>query len=211
MDETITEITESIQKYIYGVGGTAALILAVIFFTAIIELMTGSFELFQNNFIIRLIKLHAEFNEGLDESLQVINLLDIIIIALIGTIALTLYPTLRRVNKTLAIITIIQPFLGMMLFIITQQVGRTTVFSTVLTISAIMLWTDIFNKSTAYLGILATVLLLVADISFLLLYSELMAIIMSIGYLLFIPWCFLISIRLYQLVYLNNRMFHQQK
>ena len=85
-------------------------------------------------------------------------------------------------------------------------------FTTVLTISFIMLWSDEFSKNTAYIGILATVLLLIADLSFSFIYSDIMAIIMSIGYLLFIPWFFLIGLRLYQLAkatHLNSNSPHQ--
>ena len=87
------------------------LILAFTFFVAIIELMTGSFVLFQTNFILRLIKLHAEYSSQLEEAMQVVNLLDMSILILVGTLAFTLYPVLRKISKAGAIITVSQPII----------------------------------------------------------------------------------------------------
>lgn len=188
----------SIWKYVYGIGGLVTSILALIFFIALVEIMTGSFELFQNNFILRLIKLHAEFSIDLNESLGVVNLLDISILILIGMMAFAFYPVLAEINKPLAFITVAQPPLGIVLFIITQEAGRTSTFTTILTLSVILLWSDEFGRNTSHIGILATSLLLIANLSFIFIYSPIMAIIMSIGYLLIIPWFFLISFTFYQ-------------
>ncbi|MFX1514502.1 MAG: hypothetical protein ACFFCQ_18155 [Promethearchaeota archaeon] len=199
MDDSNNKSVASIWKYIYGIGGLAALILALIFFIALIELMTGSFELFQTNFILRLIQLHAEYSTQLEEAMRVVNLLDILILTLVGILAFTLYPVLKKISKIGAIITVFQPILGIILFLITQQIGRTTTFTTSLTISVILLSSDEFDKNTVYLGTLAAVLLLIPDISFSFTYSNIMAIMMSLGYLLIIPWFVLMGLRLCQL------------
>ncbi|UCG04181.1 MAG: hypothetical protein JSW11_09380 [Candidatus Heimdallarchaeota archaeon] len=197
MTETSSRNESPMWKYIYAIGGIASLIIAVIFFTALIELMTGTFEFFQNNFVIRLIKLHAEYNESANELLQGVNILDLSILVFVCLTVIAFYPTLRNVNETLAIIAICQPFIGILLFLITQEIGRTTTFSTALTISAIILWYD-RSDTSAFLGVISAGLILIPDISFMFTYSEVLAIIMSTGYLLFIPWWFLSSLKLFQ-------------
>ena len=159
--------------------------------------MTGTFELFQDNFVVRLIKLHASYNKSLEELFTVVNILDMSILMFVCLTVIAFYPTLRNINGTLAIIAICQPFIGIILFLITQEIGRTTTFSTALTISAIILWSD-RSDSSAILGVISAGLILIPDISFILGYSEIMAIIMSTGYLLFIPWWFLSSMNLFQ-------------
>ncbi|MFW9906258.1 MAG: hypothetical protein ACFFFH_18200 [Candidatus Thorarchaeota archaeon] len=197
MKEISSRNEDTLWKYIYAVGGVAALIIGVAFFIALIELMTGAFELFQDNFVIRLIKLHAEYSEDLEESLQVVNILDMSILVFVCLTAIAFYPILRNVNCALALIAVCQPFMGILLFLITQEIGRTVTFSTALTISAIILWSD-RSDSTAFLGVLSSGLILIPDISFIFGYSEIMAVIMSTGYLLFIPWWFLSSLNLFQ-------------
>ncbi len=159
--------------------------------------MTGTFELFQHNFVIRLINLHAEYSESLDNLLVGVNFLDMSILVLVCLTVIAIYPNLRKINHRLAIVALIQPFIGIVLFLLTQEVGRTTTFSTALTISAILLWNN-RSDSTAILGVVSSGAILIPDISFMFLYSEFMAILMSIGYLLFIPWWFLTSLSLFQ-------------
>ncbi|UCE13643.1 MAG: hypothetical protein JSV04_00360 [Candidatus Heimdallarchaeota archaeon] len=197
MTETVTKNGSSLWKYIYAIGGASSLIIAAIFFIALIELMTGTFNLFQKNFVIRLIKLHAEYSESLDKLLQEVNLLDMSILVFVGITALSFYPTLRNISVPLAIIAICQPFIGIFLFLITQEIGRTATFSTALTISVIILWKDRSDR-VAILGIVSAGLILIPDISFILIYSEIMSIMMSTGYLLFIPWWFLTSLTLFK-------------
>ncbi len=197
MTETNCRTENSVWKYTYVIGGVASLVIGAIFSIALIELMTGTIEIFQNNFVIRLIKLHAEYSESLEELLGVVNLLDMSILVLVSLTALAFYPTLRNVNGTLAIIALCQPFLGILLFLITQEIGRTVTFSTALTISAIILWNERSDRD-AILGVVSAGLILIPDISFMFFYSEIMSIIMSTGYLLFIPWWFRSSLRLFQ-------------
>ena len=144
-----------------------------------------------------MIKLHAEYSESLNKLLQNVNILDMSILVFVCLTVIAFYPTLRNVNGTLAIIAICQPFIGILLFLVTQEIGRTATFSTALTISAIILWKD-RSDTSALLGVISTGLILIPDISFMFIYSEIMAVIMSTGYLLFIPWWFLSSLNLFQ-------------
>jgi hypothetical protein len=68
-----------------------------------------------------------------------------------------------------------------------------------LVISAVMLRTNIFNKVTAFMGLLSGILLLVGDISVGIAPSNIIAILTGIGYMLLMTWFFLIAWRLLQL------------
>ena len=116
----------------------------------------------------------------------------------IGIMSLALYPTLSKTSKIWTILAILQPFLGIVIFIITHSAGRSGVLSAVLTISIIMLWGKSFSKITTYLGILAGGLLLTGDI--LSVFSSfIIAIIIGIGYMFIMIWCIMIALKLFTL------------
>ena len=196
------EIADSRWISLYRVGGAAALMVAVLFLIAIIDLVTADLRtgtIFQNNFLVLIFKLHAGFSGVQEESLEGLNLLDMTIVALVGAMSLALYPALKRVNTAWAVVAMSLPFIGLGLFIITKDTGRSGIIAAGLIIAVIMLRSDIFSKSTAYTGILANVFLLVGDGGTAFSYSNIFAIIMSMGYVLFMIWCILIGRRLFQL------------
>jgi hypothetical protein len=118
---------------------------------------------------------------------------------LVATLFLGLYVALRRASKIWSIIALAQPFLGIVIFIATNSAGRSAVMGAVLVISFVMLRSDTFSNATAYVGILASVLLLVGDVSVSIARSSTIAILVAIGYVLLIVWFFLVGRRLFQL------------
>jgi len=202
------ETADSRWKSLYKVGGAAALILGVLFLIAIISLIitslqpgtkNGWFMLFQNNWLVVFFKLNAGFSMVQADLLHVLNLMDIAIMALVATMFLGLYAALKRTSKIWFTIASSLPFLGIVLFIATQTAGRSGVMVAALIISVVMLRSNIFSKVTAYVGILANTLLLVGDISTAISYSNTMAILIGIGYMLLMTWFFLIGRRIFQM------------
>ncbi len=185
MNDSSAETITTAWKALYKVAGAVVLIVFILFLMGIIGLI-GNFQpdtisgWIANNWLVKLFKLNAGIS---GESIYVFNLLDILIMGLFGIMSLALYPALRKVSKIWSIVAICQPFLGMVIFIITHSAGRSGVLSAVLTISIIMLWSNNFSKITSYLGILAGGLLLAGDIlsTFSLF---IIAIIIAIGYIL---------------------------
>ena len=205
---TDPETAGSRWNWLYKAGGTAALITGVLFLIAIIDLINTGFQpgtingwlsLFQNNWLIVIFKLHAGFNGVQPDLLYVLNLLDIVIMALVGTMYLGLYAALRRTSKVWSIIALVQPFLGIVIFIATKTAGRSGVMGAGLVISFVMLRSSIFGKETAYMGILASALLLVGDFSVSITHSNIVAILTGIGYMLLTTWFFLVGRRLFRL------------
>ena len=183
------------------IGGIAAWMVAGILLAAIIFISSDHQVgvLFQDNFLVLLTKLHAGASGLGLESLEGLALLDLIIVILIGIMTLALYPALKQVNKVWAIIAVILPFVGLTLYISTQDIGRSGVMGTGLLISVILLRSEHISKIHAFTGILANTALLIGDVGIAFDFSPTLAIIMGIGYMLFIIWSFLMGRKLLQL------------
>ncbi len=204
-----SETADSRRNWLYKTSGAATLTLGALLLIAMISLITaglqpgttsGWFSLFQNNWLVVLFKLNAGFTGAQFDSLYGLNPLDMAILALVATMYLGLYAALKRTSKILSIIAAIQPFLGIVLFIATKTAGRSGVMGAGLVISLVMLRSNIFGKVIAFVGILASVLLLIGDLSTTAnSHSTIIAILIGIGYVLLIPWFFLIARKLFQL------------
>lgn len=207
-DEPSTETAHPNWKSLYRVSGAAASIVGVLFLLAILSIAieglmpgttSGLLTLFQDNWLVVIFKLHAGFKGIQSNLLYELNLLDIVIMAFVATTYLGLYVALRRTSKIWTAIAAVQPIVGIVLFIATKTAGRSTVMGAGLVISAVMLRINIFNKVTAFLGMLSSILLLVGDISVGIAPSNIIAIHTGIGYVLLMTWFFLIAWRLFQL------------
>jgi len=155
----------------------------------------------QDNWLVVLFKLNAGFSGVQPDLLQVVNLLDIVIMALFGTMFLALYVALRRTSRTWSVVAASLPFLGIAIFLITNTAGRSGLLVGGLIISAVMLRSDVFSKVSAYVGMVASAVLFFAgDIgSAIFSSSNLIAILIGIGYVLWMIWFCLIARKLFQL------------
>jgi hypothetical protein len=207
---TDVETTDSRWKGLYRVGGAAALIVLVLFLIGIIGIITvgpqpattnGWFTPFQDNWLVVLFKLNAGFDGVQPDLLNVLNLLDIAIMALVGTMFLALYVALRRTSKIWSAVAASLPCLGIAVFLITSTAGRSGLLLGGLIISAVMLRSNIFSKVSAYVGMLASALLFFAgDLGTAIFSSSnIIAILIGIGYVLWMTWFFVIARRLFQL------------
>ncbi len=202
------ENTDAVWKGLYQIGGVAALMVGAWLLFGAVDLslmgpqadtLNGWLSLLQNNWLVVIFKLHAGFSGVQTNPLYGLNLLDIAIMALVGAVHLGLYAALRRTSKLWSIIALAQPFLGLLIFIATQQAGRSGVLGAGVVISFVMLGSHSFGKATAYGGILASILLLIGDFSEGIVHSNIIAILTGIGYLLLTTWFCLVARRLLQL------------
>lgn len=152
---TDAETADSRWKSLYKVSGAAALIAGALVLIAGIDLITtglqpstinGWLSLFGNNWLVLLFKLHAGVSGVQLDQLYVLNLLDIVIMVLVATMFLGLYAALRRASKIWSIIALVQPFLGIVIFIATKTAGRSAVMGAVLVISFVMLRRNTFSN-----------------------------------------------------------------
>ena len=121
------------------------------------------------------------------------------ILALVGIMVLGLSAALAKTSRIWSAIAAIQPFLGIVLLIATKTVGRSAVMGAALVISLVMLRSNAFGKPTAFLGIAASMFLLIGDFSAGLPPSGTIATLFGMAYVLFIAWLFLTAQRLLQL------------
>lgn len=201
------ENADSRRNWLYKVSSAAALITGVLLLIAGIDPITtglqfiinGWLSWFGNNWLVLLFKLHAGVNGVQLSQLYVLNFLDIVIMILVAITFLGLYVALRRASKIWSLIALVQPFLGILIFIATKSAGRSAVMGAVLVMSFVMLRSNTFSNNIAYAGILASVLLLVGDLSVSIARSSIIAILIGIGYVLLITWFFMVGRRLFQL------------
>ncbi len=96
-------------------------------------------------------------------------------------------------------IALAQPILGTVIYIASKSAGRNAVMGALLVGSCVMIRSRFFSRTIAYAGILASVLLLVGDISVGIVHSSPIAALTAIGYVLFIAWLLVIGMRLVRL------------
>jgi len=195
-------------KTLYKTGGLAALIAGGLFLIAVIDLaitvlrpgtIIDWLSPFHNNWLIVIFKLHAGFSGVQLDLLHVLNYLDVAILVFVGITILGLYTILKSSSRIWSFIALIQPFLGVLLFIATKNAGRSSVMGAVLVISIVMLRNNIFHRAVAYMGILAGVLLLTGDFSAGIIPPFIIvAALFGSGYVLLMAWFFLVARRLFQ-------------
>jgi hypothetical protein len=111
---------------------------------------------------------------------------------------------LHRTSKLWSLIALAQPIIGMMIFVATKTAGRSSVMGAELVISMVMLRSNLFTRHTAYIGIVSGVLLLVGDISASTALSNILALLMGVGYVLLMSWLFLVGFKLLRFGEANN-------
>ena len=200
--------TDSRSKWLYKTSGTAALIAGILLLIGMINLINAGFQpgaasgrlsSFQDNWLILIFKLHAGFGGVQAGLLHVLNLLDYAILILVCMMCLGLYAALRNASRIWSLIALALPFLGIILLTATGIAGRSSVMAAVLIISLVMLRSADFNKTTAFMGILAGVFLLAGDFSVGVPQSNMIAALFGLGYLRLTAWFVPVGTRLFQL------------
>jgi hypothetical protein len=200
-----TETRNSRWGWLYKIGGVAALITGAFLLIGMISLIMSVLQprtnswvfLFQNNWLVKIFILHAEFS-NIRADLHGLNLLDIVILLLVSIICLSLSTAFRNARKVWSLIAFALSVIAIILFLATQLAGRSTVMLAVLINSFVMLRDKTFRKATIYTGILASILLFVGDLT-VGIPSNIITILFGIGYVLLITWFFLIAQTLFRL------------
>jgi len=197
---TIIGTIDSRWGWLYKIGGVSALIAGMLLLIGAISLIAsvlqpnainGWLSLFPSNWLIVIFKIHAEFS-GVQSDLHGLDLLDIVILLLVGTICLSLSAASRKASRIWCLVALALSMIGIILFIATQIAGRSTVMLAVLIISLVMLRKETFSRVTIYAGILASVFLFVGDLS-VGIHSNVITILFGVGYVLLITWFFWIA------------------
>jgi hypothetical protein len=99
---------------------------------------------------------------------------------------------LKKVNKIWPLIAFALSVITIILFIVTQEAGRSTVMLSVMIFSFVMLRNRTYSKVTIFAGIIASVLLFVGDLT-VGVHSNIITILFGIGYVLLTIWFLLIT------------------
>jgi len=157
----------------------------------------GSLSLLGNIWLVKIFILHAEFS-NIHADLHGLNLLDVFILLLVSVIYLSISTVFRNAGKVWSLIAFALSVIAIILFLATQNAGRSTVMLAVLINSFVMIRDKTFSKVTIYAGILASVILFVGDLT-VGVHSNIITTLFSIGYVLLITWFFLIAQSLFRL------------
>jgi hypothetical protein len=191
-------------KKIYILSGATTLILGILCIVSAISFIiptklagtnSGWFTALQNNWLIIIFKLHAGLINIQDNPLHGLNFLDIIILVLFSIACSGLYFNLRKFSKIWSLISLTLSLITIILFLITQIVGRSTVMFSVLIFSIVMIRYKFYSKVNIYSGILASIFLFAGDLT-VGIQSNFITILFSIGYIFLTLWLFLISRKL---------------
>jgi len=203
---TSSETRNSRWGWLCKIGGVSALIIGTLLLIGMISLIVtvlqpgatnGWLSLFENNWLVKIFILHAEFSD-IYADLHGLNLLDIFILLLVSVICLSISTIFRNARKVWSLIAFALSVIAIILFLASHIAGRSTVMLVVLIISFVILRDKTFRKVTVYTGILSSVFLFVGDLT-VGVHSNIITALFSIGYVLLILWFFLIAQSLFRL------------
>jgi hypothetical protein len=184
----------------YKIGVVAGLISGMLLLVGMISLIASVLQpnitnswlsLFQNNWLVKIFILHAGFSR-IHADLQGLNLLDLVILFLVSIICLSLSTVYRKASKVWSLMAFALSVIAIVLFLITQIAGRSTVMLAILINSFVMLKDKIFYRTIIYTGIVAGIFLFVGDLT-VGVHSNIITTLFGIGYMLLIAWFFLLS------------------
>lgn len=197
-------------SWLWKIGEVVALITGTLLLIGVIGLIitilqpsleNGWLSILQNNWLIKIFTLHADFR-GAHADLYGLNYLDVVLLLLVSIIFLSLSTTFRNTRKVLSLVAFALSVIAIILFLATRIAGRSTVMLAVLINSLVMLRDKTFPKAIIYLGILASVLLFVGDLT-VGIHSNIITILFGIGYVLLTIWFFLIAQTLFRLAHMS--------
>ncbi len=202
---TSYETRNSRRNWLLKIGGVSSQISAILLIIGLISLFSPFLRnetsywslIIPINWLIKIFILHAGFSE-IHSDLIGLNLMDIFMLLLFSIICLGISTIFSNARRVLLLITFALLMIGIMLFLATQNAGRSTLMLSLLIISSVIINDKTFTKATAFAGILASVLLFVGDLT-VGVQSNIITILFSIGYVLLIAWYFLIAKGLYRL------------
>lgn len=201
------------QTWISRIGGGCALLLGILFLIPIFYVLMGRFlpdflagwmKPLSENWLTVIIRLHAAAIPVNPDPLSGFIILDLVILFLVDEVIFALAFPLLGIRNVGAVISLAQPPIGIILFVITQQAGRSAVMSSILTVCLVMLTREGENRILEWMGITGGGLLLLADITVGMIPTSFIANLAGVGYLILTIWFFIAALRLFQPAFFNS-------
>ncbi len=190
-----------VPRRIYLAGAISAFAAGLIFLAGVVGL-AGS-----NNWLITILRLLAGSNAAQPSQLYRLSGLDLALLALIAIMHVGLYAALHRSHRILALLALVQPPLGILLFLLTHNAGRSAAMGAGLVISVAMLRGGPFSKWMGWIGLTSNALLFAGDLCTGLAPSTALAISTGLGYVLIIGWLLAVG---HRLLHLARRIIEQR-
>lgn len=194
----------------FNLGGVAGLTLLVLFLVGAIAIVStasnptgtnGWIAPIQSNWLVTLFKVNVPASGVTSAALTVLNPLDLGIMLLFSMLSFTLNYALRDTSRAWSLVALSMPLLGIPVFLATDTAGRSALLVSAFVFSIVMIRSDIFYRPTAYVGLAASALLFLGgDIATAVFHpSSAIAGLLAIGYVLWVIWLLLITVRVFQL------------
>lgn len=170
------------------VGGIAAVLTAVLLLLGLVGLTIQQSTLGLRNWLIVLWQMNSGSGSLAPDPLRIVNPLDIAILVLVGLTFLGMWPVLGREHRFWTGVAVALPFVGILVFVVTGQSGRSAVMGAGLVVSVLLFVRADRRILLASIGILANGLLLAGDFGTGVLPGGLMAFAIGAGYILLLGW-----------------------
>ena len=146
---------------------------------------------FESLWLIKIFKLHA-FKTSINSDLHGLNILDFIVLILIGIQCSYLSIFYKKGSRVWAIIASILCLAAIVLYLVTQIAGRSTVMLAVLITSIVMAKNKSIDSTIFCIGATSSILLFVGDLT-VGIQSSVITILFGSGYVLLMVWFMLLS------------------
>jgi hypothetical protein len=195
-----------VTRVIGRIAGIAGIVCGLLLAMALIAVViqgvnspspNGVFGRLLNNWLVTIFKLHLRVDGITNGMLRGVALKDVAILLLTTLFGVGLWLTLKSTTMVGSIIGMVLPVVGLILLIMTQLAGRSSVMATVLVFALIALRNPSFGRIAPVIGIIAGVLLLLGDFTEPL-HSKVIALLFAAGYIFLVVWYILIGIKLVQ-------------
>jgi hypothetical protein len=195
-------------RWIYTFGGVAGMALFTIFLadalSLILSMIGGSSNMspsgvVAHNWLLLLLQVNLPHSGVTSRVLSTLSLLDLAIMLVFAFLSVSLLPLHIRISRFWSIIAALLPILGIPVFVLTGTAGRSALLISALVFSAIMFRGHDFGAREAWMGLTAsTLLFFFGDIATALFSSSaIIAWVLAVGYITWVTWLFLLSIRLF--------------
>jgi hypothetical protein len=178
------------------VGGVAAALTVVFLVLGLVGLVIEQKGLGLRNWLVVLLQMNSGFGSLPSDPLRVSNLLDVVVLALVGLTFLGLWPIVGRQHRIWTAIAIALPFVGIPLLLVSGLQGRSAVMGAGIVISVLMFVSGNRTKLLVSIGLFANALLLAGDFGTGVLPGGPVAVAVAIGYVSLLGWYVLLAVNL---------------
>jgi hypothetical protein len=188
------------NKFFFIYTGSISFIIALILSFGVFSLFTQKMLTFQNNWLINIFKINCSLFQSDISILHIRNYLDIEIMIIFSLFLFGLANITITNSRILILVAILITVLGIIVFLITNTAGRSSVLISIILVSIAIIMNNNYGFFIGLIGIAAGALLFIGGdiLTSTFPQSNMIAIFTGIGYISFILWQILIGIASYR-------------